>query len=130
MRLIIQHVSNTLDSTLRITGQVRPAKCKQDIWQIDDHPALGLTRLKIASFELFKQLTVAFYFLALSINLLLVRCEFRIALLKLIPNDCAGDPPQRAANGGPRPRIPHRRTNNRAGGGSKTSAPQGAFLSG
>ena len=130
MSLIIQHVSNALDSTPSITGQIGLTKFKQDIRKIDHHTALGLTCLKIASLEFFKQLAVTRYFLALVINLLLVRCKFSIAFLKLIPNDCAGDATQRPADGCPGPRTPNRGTNNRTCGGTKTRPTQRPLLSG
>lgn len=128
--LIIQHVSNALDSTLSIAGQVRPTEFKQDVRKIDHYTALSLPRLKIAALEFFKQLTVARDLLALPLNLLLVRCEFSIAFLKSITGDRTGDTSQRPTNGSPGPRIPNRSANNRAGGGPETRTPQRSLLSG
>ena len=130
LSLIIQHISNTLDSTLRITSQIRPPEFKQDIRKIDHHTALGLTRLKIASLEFFKQLAVARYLLALPLNLLLVRREFSVTFLKSITSDGPGDTPQRPTNGGPGPWIANRSANNRTGGGPETRTTQRSLLSG
>ncbi len=129
-RLIIQHVSNALNATLRITGQIRPTEFKQDIRKIDHHTALGLTRLKIAPLEFFKQLAVARYLLALPFNLLLVRCEFSIAFLKSITGDCASDTPQRPTNGGSGSGIAKRSPDNRPGSSPETRTPQRSLLSG
>ncbi len=93
LSLIIEHISNTLDPAPRITGQISSPEFKQDIRKIDHHSALGLPRLKIASLEFFQELAVTCYLLVLPLDLLLARCKLRIAFLKPVTDNCAGDTP-------------------------------------
>src|SRR5262244_3676781 len=114
------------DLILRLRSQAGAIKLKQDVRQIDHHPALGFAGVQFLPLQFFQEGAVAGDLPALLFDQLVLRVKSLIPRVELMPYSIAAHGTEAAADGRARQRLPPMAADNRPTSGTQQTAQDSA----